>query len=319
MSFHYRNKLRIAITLSRAWMGLRMLPVLMLVTLLGSSVTAAAVADGPLLGYSVYGQGPEKVLVLHDWMGSSTNYDGMLKYFDPNLFQFVLVDLRGYGRSRHLKGSYDSREVADDAFTVARYLGWTQFHVIGHSMTGMVVQRMLLEDATHKSHLLKSAIAITPVAADGYPADKATKDFLWGVIDNREGAQQAFAVLAGKRLLASWGQDMANRHLASSDAVAVRGYYKMWLSENFSREVGLAKIATPLEVIGGRQDLPGFQEAHLRETIGTWFPSAEFQFITDAGHYPMFETPVYLASLIDSFLRRHVRSQTPPTGAAASP
>lgn len=316
MSFHYRNQSGIAATLRRAWMGLAMMFVF--ATLLAPRIASAEAADGPLLGYSVYGQGPEKVLVLHDWMGSSANYDGMLKYFDSNLFQFVFVDIRGYGRSRHLKGSYDSREVADDAFTLARYLGWAQFHVIGHSMTGMVVQRMLLEDTTNQSHLIKSAIAITPVAADGYPADKATKDFLWSVIDNREGAQQAFGMLAGKRLLASWGQDMASRHLATSDATAVRGYYKMWLSENFSREVGLAKIVTPLQVIGGRQDLPGFQEAHLRETIGTWFPTAEFQFIADSGHYPMFETPVYLASLIDNFLRRHAGLPTPATGVAAS-
>lgn len=42
------------------------------------------------------------------------------------------------------------------------------------------------------------------------------------------------------------------------------------------------KIWIPLLVIGGRQDLPSFQEDHLRATFGRWYPNADFQFITDA-------------------------------------
>lgn len=44
-------------------------------------------------------------------------------------------------------------------------------------------------------------------------------------------------------------------------------------------------------------------QEHLRKTFGAWYPKAQFSFITDAGHYPMHETPVYLASLIEAFLK----------------
>lgn len=76
----------------------------------------------------------------------------------------------------------------------------------------------------------------------------------------------------------------------------------MWLETDFSRDVRKAKVGTPFLVIGGRQDLPGFQEEHMRKTFGAWYPNVELSFITDTGHYPMHETPVYLSSLVERFL-----------------
>ena len=39
--------------------------------------------DSPLLGHSVYGEGSEKVLALHDWMGNAANYEAMIPLLDP--------------------------------------------------------------------------------------------------------------------------------------------------------------------------------------------------------------------------------------------
>lgn len=64
-------------------------------------------------------------------------------------------------------------------------------------------------------------------------------------------------------------------------------------------------MRTPIRVIGGRQDLPGFQETYYSQTLAVWYPNVEFRYITDAGHYPMQETPVYLATLIQEFLEAH--------------
>jgi pimeloyl-ACP methyl ester carboxylesterase len=79
----------------------------------------------------------------------------------------------------------------------------------------------------------------------------------------------------------------------------------MWLETDFAAEVRRVAVGTPILVVGGRQDLPGFQEAHLRKTFGAWYPNVVFTFIADAGHYPMYETPVYLASLLEQFLGAH--------------
>jgi pimeloyl-ACP methyl ester carboxylesterase len=259
----------------------------------------------PILGHSVYGQGEEKVMVFHDWMGDAANYEPLIPYLDPVSYTYVFVDIRGYGKSRHLAGAYSAEEVTADAFRLANTLGWKRFHVIGHSMTGMVVQRMAVDDRISGTKRLKSVIAITPVSADGYPADEGTKKFLWDLIGTRNLSEQGFFALTGQRLSPAWGRVKTNRHFQTSTEDALKGYYRMWLETDFSAEARKAKVETPFLVIGGRQDLPGFQEAHLRKTFGVLYPNVAFSFITDAGHYPMHETPVYLASLIEKYLAAH--------------
>lgn len=265
-------------------------------------MTISLSTEFPVLGHSIYGQGSEKVLVFHHWMGDAASYEPLIPYLDPDSYTYVFADVRGYGTSRHLTGAYTVEEVAADAFRLADSLGWTRFHVIGHSMTGMVVQRMAVDDWVSGAMRLKSVVAITPVSADSYPADEGTKKFLWDLIHQRELSEQGFSMLTGQRLLPAWGRAKTNRHFQASTEEAVKGYYGMWLETDFSEEARRAKVETPLLVIGGRQDLPGFQEEHLRKTLGAWFQNAEFTFITDSGHFPMDETPVYLASLIERFL-----------------
>lgn len=261
--------------------------------------------SAPVLGHSVYGQGHEKVLVLHDWMGDAANYDALIPHLDPVMYTYVFADVRGYGRSRHLTGEFSVGEVATDVFRLADHLGWSQFHVVGHSMTGMVVQRMALHDHSATEPRLKSVVAITPVAADGYPADEPTKAFLWNLIGDRSLSEEGFSLLTGQRLSPSWARMKTDRHLRTSTPEALQGYYRMWLETDFSAAVREAGITIPMLVIGGRQDLPGFQEEHLRKTFGAWYAGAEFAFVTDAGHYPMHEAPIYLATLIERFLGAH--------------
>lgn len=258
-----------------------------------------------ILGHKIYGQGSENVLLLHHWMGDAGSYDPLIPYLNPDLYTYAFADLRGYGMSRHLLGTYTVDEVAADAFRLVDSLGWAQFHVIGHSMSGMVMQRMILDDWLSGRRRIKSAVGITPVSADGYPADEGTKKFLWDLIHQRELSEQGLLMLTGQRLSPVWASSRATRHFQTSTKEAVQGYYRMWLESDFSKEVRDAKVGTQLLVIGGRQDLPGFQEEHLRKTLGTWFENSEFAFITDAGHFPMDETPVYLASILERFLDTH--------------
>jgi pimeloyl-ACP methyl ester carboxylesterase len=285
------------------------------------SALPVAGQDPPTLGHTVFGQGWEKVLVFHDWMGDAANFEPMVPYLDPVTYTYAFADLRGYGLSRHLAGRYTVDEVSADGFHLADALGWDRFHVVGHSMTGMVVQHMAVADWASGAQRLKSVVAITPVSADGYPADAATKQFLWSLIGHRGLSEQGFALLTGQRLSSAWVRAKANRHSQTASPRALEGYYRMWLETDFSAEVRRAQVATPLLVIGGRQDLPGFQEEHLRRTFGTWYPDVAFSFITDAGHYPMQETPVYLATLVERFLGTHTephRREAPPPILAAT-
>ena len=49
-------------------------------------VSQGASQDGAILGHAVHGQGGEKVLVFHDWMGDSANYEPLIPYLDPSAY-----------------------------------------------------------------------------------------------------------------------------------------------------------------------------------------------------------------------------------------
>lgn len=272
--------------------------------------SALAADDDEILAHDSFGTGPEKVLVLHSWVGDARSFDAIKPYLDAATYTYVFADLRGYGRSRHLTGDYTAQEVAADAIRLAGHLGWERFHLVGHSMSGLVVQRMILDDWDRPERRIKSAVAITPVTADGFPADAPTRQFLWDMIRQDDLARQGLAAMTGQRLLASWSEVMMRRNRDTAAADAMGGYYRMWMDTDFSREAAAKRPATPLRVIGGRQDLPGFGEEKYRQTFSAWFPGVDLQFITDAGHFPMYETPVYLATLVESHLNAHQNRRT---------
>lgn len=258
-----------------------------------------------VLAHDLYGTGPEKIIVLHSWMGDAKSFDAIKQYLDLETFTYAFADLRGYGRSIGIRGKFTVDEVAGDVVALADQLGWDRFHLVGHSMSGMVVQRALIDDWLQQVRRIKSAVAITPVTADGFPADQATRQFLWDLIHREDMTEQGIAGLTGNRLLHRWSKVMARYNLDTSEASAMRSYYKMWLDSDFSSEANAVRPGTPIRVIGGRQDFPGFGEAKYRETFSAWFPNVDLQFITDAGHFPMYETPVYLATLVESHLNAY--------------
>jgi pimeloyl-ACP methyl ester carboxylesterase len=275
--------------------------------MVGSAAGGRPLSQEPVLAHDAFGDGPQKVLVLHSWMGDAASFDPMKPYLDTHTYTYVFADLRGYGRSRDMEGEYNLEEASADTLRLADSLGWDRFHLIGHSMSGMVVQRLAIDDWTSGRRRIKGVVAITPVTADGYPADEQTRRFLWELIHDRVLTEQGVAGLTGERLLSKWARVQTERHLRTSRPDAMRGYYRMWMDTDISDEAADAQVGTPILVIGARQDPPGFQEQKYRSTFSLCYPNVDLQFITDAGHFPMYETPVYLATLVEGFLGSHTR------------
>jgi len=71
------------------------------------------------LAYDTFGSGPEKVIVLHSWMGDAKSFDAMKSYLDTDAFTYAFADLRGYGRSREIPGKYTVDEVGADTIDLA--------------------------------------------------------------------------------------------------------------------------------------------------------------------------------------------------------
>jgi pimeloyl-ACP methyl ester carboxylesterase len=65
-----------------------------------------------------------------------------------------------------------------------------------------------------------------------------------------------------------------------------------------------AGFATPMLVLLGEHDLAFTWEA-METTYLAWYQNAELEMVANAGHYPMQETPVQLATRMEAFLSRH--------------
>lgn len=271
---------------------------------LSLSAQPAVAGSPPILGYELHGSGPEKVIVFHDWMGDAANYDTVRPWLDDEAFTYVFAEVRGYGASKGLDGGYDSDEIAADTLRLADHLGWQRFHLVGHSMNGMAGFKTLLRDWTGRRRI-KSFVAVTPVTPDGYPASDQDRAFLSAAMADDATARAAFAGLTGGKLNPTWDRIKTIRNRTTSRPDALRGYFEMWLDEDFAEDLKAAAVATPTLVIGGRNDLPGFQETHYSETLARWLPVIRFAYIENAGHYPMQETPVLFATLVEAHLDAH--------------
>lgn len=73
------------------------------------------------------GTGPVRVIVLHDWFGTSANWGSVLDHLDPEGFSYAFLDYRGYGERRDVPGRYSLGEIADDVLELADQLGWDTF------------------------------------------------------------------------------------------------------------------------------------------------------------------------------------------------
>jgi pimeloyl-ACP methyl ester carboxylesterase len=248
--------------------------------------------------YETHGQGPEGVLVMHDWNGDHTNYDPVLPYLDGTAFTYAFVDLRGYGGSQHLEGDCTMREIAGDALGVADALGWKRFHVLGHSMTGMAVER-LVADATDR---VKSAIAVCPLSAAGSPIDDATFAFFASTSTDDERFCTLLRYMSGG-LSAPWERAKLVQYRRTVNPACRLGYLTTFARTSFVDDV--RGIATPLLVVIGEHDR-GLDREAMTKTFLAWHPNAELELVPNCGHYPMQECPPYFATRVERFLRAHV-------------
>jgi pimeloyl-ACP methyl ester carboxylesterase len=113
--------------------------------------------------------------------------------------------------------------------------------------------------------------------------------------------RRAFAHMQGERLSERWLDVKAAQWVECSTPEAVLGYLRMFARTDLrARMVG---VDVPMLVVAGEHDAPWFSANALKTTFGR-YPRLEVVTCGNAGHYPMQETPVALATCIERFLAR---------------
>lgn len=249
------------------------------------------------LAHALHGHGPSRVLVLHDWLSDRRSWDPMLPYLDGERFTYALVDLRGYGGSRAIAGAYTADEAASDALAVASRLGWERFAAVGHSMSGLIVQALAASAPARVTRL----VAVAPVGPTGLAMPPEALAFMERVSLDLPARRAALQQNFGDRLSERWLEIKLAHWTACSEPEAVLGYLRMFTKTDIRERVQGLEI--PILAIAGEHDQPWFSADALRTELA---PYKRLEVVTcgNAGHYPMQETPVALATLLERFLAK---------------
>ena len=251
------------------------------------------------LGYEIVGHGPEHVIVMHDWFGDRSTWDPLRPYLTTRLFTYAFVDLRGYGQSRGIEGQYSLEEASTDVLALVQHLRWKRFAVVGHSMSSLVMQR-LLQLAPER---ITRAIGVTPVPPTSLRIDDAmlamTKKLALAWDDERLHALRDFW---GTRLSDAWIELKAKRWGECAERKAVAAYVDMYGRTDISG--GARRVTTPMLLVAAEQDAPPFRKAELERTMLPYYPHAEIVTLLESGHYPMQEQPPLMATCMERFLRQ---------------
>lgn len=248
-------------------------------------------------GLHVVGHGPIRVLVVHGWIADHTLFAPYLAQVDPHGFTYALLDGRGYGTRLHEPGPCSIAAMAGELRAAARALGWPRFHVIGHSMGGMVAQRLLADCPD----LLLSATLLAPVPASGARLDPARRALLERAIAEPEARRTLIDTNSGRARSAGWIDEVLQLSLRTTTPAALTAWFEAWSTTDFSRE--LRPVTVPVHVVAGELD-PGAPRSRLEQTILPAFPHATLRSLPDIGHYPMRECPAELYAAITTAIAR---------------
>ena len=244
------------------------------------------------------GSGDRHVLAVHGWFGSARGWGSLPDFLDRSTYTYAFMDLRGYGGRKQVTGEFTMEEAAADAIALAGELGWDRFSVNGHSMGAKVAHQMLLQAPERVDKL----VGLNPVPANAVPMDEQGWALFSGAAANAGNRAAIIDFTTGSKLTATFINHVVRHSLENSNQAAFAAYLQAWAKTDFSGKVQ-PDTSTPVKVIVGVND-PGLSADVMEQTWLVCFPEAEMTILPDAGHFPMFEAPVSLATSIEEFLGR---------------
>jgi pimeloyl-ACP methyl ester carboxylesterase len=252
--------------------------------------------DG-VIGHHTVGSGALGVIVLNDWICDTSTWDGARVYLDEDRFTWAFADLRGYGRSMALRGSFTVTEAAADVVSLADALGFRRFAIVGHSMSTLVALHL----AQHLPDRIDRAVLVTPPPPAGFGADDATLEAMKAIGRGDDAKRfQSLKTMWGDRLSDRWIRFKVARWRAAADPEAVTAYVSMFAREGVPNPT--ARVSVPLLAVTGEHDA----EIMRREAVTRLFRPLCDELVVapfgDCGHYPMQEAPPLFVTTLERFL-----------------
>jgi pimeloyl-ACP methyl ester carboxylesterase len=248
-----------------------------------------------LAGAVTVGAGPHKVIALHGWFGTADGWGPLPRVLDGERFTYVFLNHRGYGARLETPGEHTMTEMAADALAAADALGFERFSVMGHSMSGKAALRLL----ALAPNRVRRVVGLTPVPANAVPFDEAGWGFFTSAAQEPAARRGILDLTTGNRLTGVWLDQMLAHSLATTTPKTFGDSLLAWAKEDFADLI--TGQPTPTLVVVGEHD-KAIDAATIEATWLAQLPNARMAIVPNAGHYPMFETPVHLATIVEAFL-----------------
>jgi len=217
----------------------------------------------------------------------------------------VVFDNRGIGGSQILAGALSIEAMAEDALAIADAAGLDRFHLVAHSMGGLIAQEVALRAPGRVRSL-----SLLCTFARGRQATRMTPDMIVIGLRTRVGSRAArrkafLELVVPVELLAARGLeavaaemcDLFQRDLADQPPIIMK---QLGAMRRYDASARLEKLATiPTLVVSGALDRIA-PPAFGRE-LAAAIPGARFLEIAGAAH----SLPIHQAAAVNALLQEH--------------
>ena len=241
--------------------------------------------NGVELAYEEYGNGKETFIFTHGWQ-TATKRSRELGTLLPSGYHAYVLDLRGYGQSRHITENFTFAQWADDIYCFSLELELGKFIYVSPSMGGGIGMRLALDHP----EVLKALIAMVtaPHARFGPP-------------DNYQGVRET----------------RRERQRERGGSAVQEGFYlepSLVLAETIKANVEIAphlgEIKVPtLMILGGKDEVTP-PELALRSAL--MIPGAKVVFYQDKTHMLIADNQKRIIDEIKLFVDQLNKTQVIP-------
>jgi len=246
------------------------------------------------LGGRRTGFGPPLVLV-HGYLGGAAMWERLAERF-AGRFDVIAPDLPGYGASADRPAPARIAGYAGAVLAHLDALGIDRFHLLGHSMGGMIAQEMAATAPGRIDRLVLYGTGPRGVLPDRFEP----------IVTSRQRLKADGVAATARRIAATWFLDGARAETfplcqrlgaAVSEGTALAGLDAM---EAWDGRAGLTRIAAPTLVLWGDRDRSyGWPQP---EALWRGIAGASLAVVPGCAHNVHQEKPALFDTLVSDFL-----------------
>ncbi len=249
---------------------------------------------------NVIGSSGPDIIVLHGFLGMGDNWKSHARQWHTLGYRVHLIDQRNHGRS-FWSSEFNYTVMSDDLFAYVEQQQLKDFVLVGHSMGGKTAMYF---DCSHPE--LVQRLVVVDIAPKAYPPHH--QDILDSLAllhrTKLSSRQQADLILEPQLPNVGLRQFLLkNLYRATPDRLALRLNFKVL--KNASSAVGAAlpegfNFDKPCLFLAGALSNYILPEDH--QNIKEQFPKAEFEVISNAGHWLHAENPKAFQEVMHQWL-----------------